>query len=502
MPSQVQNVLLPPIQKILPPIDKGSEAPAPRTGEDFEHVLKTARKKPEPAKTDSTKGKSKDPKAEAKKETDTKKTLTTKEARKPSTNAATKSIKAGKSAKLPSDHPDDAGAAEDGENAGSQDAAATDPAAQAAIAAQQEATAAAPKAKTPEDTKSDTDHADHAEHDSSASAAVASQVVQPVNRGKDPKQRRESAQEQGASDAHPAAPVAHANEARVASNPVKLPNSPTQTKPADASNSAPSTNENPDPASSESSKKTEHAPLVAPLGLRDEEALAPKPQSAQATRMPTAADASTSSDPASQLAQLIDSSNAPPTDSKPQKAAVDLDPSSRTILEPAIGQAAQTGAATTTKTVDPPPLPPEVQFAQANHDNIVTSVQSQLLPHGGAMQIRLDPPELGALHIMVEMRDGVMTATFQTSNEEATQLLSHSLSQLKHVLESQGLSVERLQVQQAPRSEHAGTGEDSQQQQRGTPDDHAARQEQQRKEMMRRMWRRVSGAGDPIDYLA
>ena len=159
-----------------------------------------------------------------------------------------------------------------------------------------------------------------------------------------------------------------------------------------------------------------------------------------------------------------------------------------------------------TKLPDPPQTSPEVDFAQTNHDHIVTGVHSQLLPHGGAMEIRLDPPELGALKVMVEMRDGVMNATFQTSNEQATQLLSHSLNQLKHVLESQGVSVERIQVQQAPKNEHTqGDGDRQQQQQnqqRDMNDDHAARQEQQRKEMMRRMWRRVSGAGDPIDYMA
>jgi flagellar hook-length control protein FliK len=147
---------------------------------------------------------------------------------------------------------------------------------------------------------------------------------------------------------------------------------------------------------------------------------------------------------------------------------------------------------------------PEIEFAQTNHDKIVAGVQSQLLPHGGAMQIRLDPPELGALKVMVEMRDGVMSATFETSNEQATQLLSHSLNQLKHVLESQGVTVERLQVQQAPKSEQSASDErqQQQQQQRDANEHHTAQQEQQRKEMLRRMWRKVSGAGDPIDYIA
>lgn len=149
-----------------------------------------------------------------------------------------------------------------------------------------------------------------------------------------------------------------------------------------------------------------------------------------------------------------------------------------------------------------PPPTPEVRFAQDNHEQIVQNVRTQLLPQGGAMQIRLDPPELGALQVMVEMRDGVMNATFQTSNEEATRLLSHSLNQLKHVLESQGVTVERLQVQQAPKNESSNAGDEQKQQQQNGSEDHAARQEQQRRELMRRMWRKISGAAEELDLTA
>ena len=118
------------------------------------------------------------------------------------------------------------------------------------------------------------------------------------------------------------------------------------------------------------------------------------------------------------------------------------------------------------------------------------------------MQIRLDPPELGALQVMVEMREGVMTATFQTSNDEATRLLSHSLNHLKSVLESQGVSVERLQVQQAPKNESSNAGEEQRHQQQNGSEDHASRQEQQRKELLRRMWRKIAGDADPLDLVA
>lgn len=145
-------------------------------------------------------------------------------------------------------------------------------------------------------------------------------------------------------------------------------------------------------------------------------------------------------------------------------------------------------------------LPPEARFAAANHAAIVSDVRTRLLPHGGSMQIRLDPPELGALQVSVEMRDGSMTATFQTSNEDATRLLSHSLGQLKTALESQGVTVEKIQVQQSRKNEQSQSqDEQSPQQQR---DEANARQEQQRREILNRMWRRVSGGGDPVDLVA
>jgi len=117
------------------------------------------------------------------------------------------------------------------------------------------------------------------------------------------------------------------------------------------------------------------------------------------------------------------------------------------------------------------PAPPEVHFAEQNLQNVITSVRTQLLPHGGTMQIRLDPPELGALQVTLHVNDGQMTASFQTTNDEATRLLSHSLNQLRQALETQGVHVEKIQVQQTSKDFQHG-GEDSRQQH---PDDASAR---------------------------
>jgi len=147
----------------------------------------------------------------------------------------------------------------------------------------------------------------------------------------------------------------------------------------------------------------------------------------------------------------------------------------------------------------------EAQFADANHPSIVTGVHSQLLPNGGTMQLRLEPPDLGALQVTVQMRNGVMTAAFETSNEQATRMLSHSLNQLKTALETSGISVERMHVQQAPRQESKGDEghSDSQQQKSQDPEQQQqSHQEQQRRQMLQRMWDNLSGNGDPLDLVA
>jgi hypothetical protein len=147
------------------------------------------------------------------------------------------------------------------------------------------------------------------------------------------------------------------------------------------------------------------------------------------------------------------------------------------------------------------PAATPAHFAEENHSNIVAGIRSQLLPGGGTMRIRLDPPELGALLVKVEMRDGALSASFQTSNDDATRLLSHSLTQLKQTLESAGVSVEKLQVQQAPKEHFSGQGHEGSGDQRQAQDQ-SARQEQERRETMQRLWRRLRDGSDPVDMMA
>ncbi len=70
------------------------------------------------------------------------------------------------------------------------------------------------------------------------------------------------------------------------------------------------------------------------------------------------------------------------------------------------------------------------------------------MPHGGSIQLRLDPPEMGALSVNINIKDGVVTASFETSNSDATRMLSHTLSDLKSGLEAAGVTVDKIHVQQ------------------------------------------------------
>lgn len=190
--------------------------------------------------------------------------------------------------------------------------------------------------------------------------------------------------------------------------------------------------------------------------------------------------------------------------SKPDTVA----PVVRTIDSPSIASHGTASVAPELNRIEAPSIPQEqpirggMDFATDNHESIITGIRTQLLPSGGNMRLRLDPPELGALQVMVSIRDGVVTASFQTSSDDATRLLSHSLSQLKNSLEAQGISIDKLHVQQAPRDQQSTNDEGAHQHQQSWQDGHSARQEQQRRDLLQRMWRRLTEGSDPLDMFA
>lgn len=108
------------------------------------------------------------------------------------------------------------------------------------------------------------------------------------------------------------------------------------------------------------------------------------------------------------------------------------------------------------------PLPQVEQSpADANLARIARGLQSAISQNGGAVTLRLHPPELGAVRIEVEIHDGVIRAQFQAQNESVRTLLMHQLQNLRQALQGHGLVVDRLDVQTEAQSQMSQDGSPS-----------------------------------------
>ncbi len=66
---------------------------------------------------------------------------------------------------------------------------------------------------------------------------------------------------------------------------------------------------------------------------------------------------------------------------------------------------------------------------------------------GGVLQIRLSPPELGAMRMELTVKDGVMTASLETDNLAAKQVLLDNLPALRERLAEQNIRIDRFDVE-------------------------------------------------------
>jgi flagellar hook-length control protein FliK len=152
----------------------------------------------------------------------------------------------------------------------------------------------------------------------------------------------------------------------------------------------------------------------------------------------------------------------------------------------------------------------EERFLQANGPSVVSGVRGQLLPNGGTMTLRLEPPGVGVMQVALTMRDGAASVQFLTDNAETARLLTQTLGQLRDTLSVSGVAVDRMSVQQTPKSEtssnagqdRGGTGGDARggQQGAGAWGENGGQREQQRRDLLERMWRKV--AGDDVNVWA
>ena len=80
-------------------------------------------------------------------------------------------------------------------------------------------------------------------------------------------------------------------------------------------------------------------------------------------------------------------------------------------------------------------------------EQVIRGLRGVVNQRGGSLTIRLQPPDLGALRIDVQMTGSVVRVAFDAATDAAREMLSRQMGTLRQALESQGLSVERLQVQ-------------------------------------------------------
>jgi flagellar hook-length control protein FliK len=123
---------------------------------------------------------------------------------------------------------------------------------------------------------------------------------------------------------------------------------------------------------------------------------------------------------------------------KPQAAKVDAlaAATGRLHAQPAAGKRAGRGNA-----VDEVP-----QVDPARFVGRVAKAFQTAQERGGTLQLRLSPPELGALRLELTVKDGVMTASLETENASARRVLLDHLPALRERLAEQNIRVERFDV--------------------------------------------------------
>jgi flagellar hook-length control protein FliK len=87
-----------------------------------------------------------------------------------------------------------------------------------------------------------------------------------------------------------------------------------------------------------------------------------------------------------------------------------------------------------------------------NTVRVARAMQSALSQGGGSVTLRLQPPDLGMVRVQMQVQDGVVRAQLTAEHDSVRDLLNQQLGHLRTALESHGLTVDRLDVQTAPRA--------------------------------------------------
>jgi flagellar hook-length control protein FliK len=86
--------------------------------------------------------------------------------------------------------------------------------------------------------------------------------------------------------------------------------------------------------------------------------------------------------------------------------------------------------------------------AEAALGKVQRGLASLVNAKGGQMTLRLTPDALGEVRVHLKLRDGVVSARVEATQESARGLLEHGVDRLRAALEARGLKVDSLEVQQ------------------------------------------------------
>jgi len=112
---------------------------------------------------------------------------------------------------------------------------------------------------------------------------------------------------------------------------------------------------------------------------------------------------------------------------------------------------------------------------QLNTARIARGLQNAVQQKGGAVTLRLTPPEMGTVRIQLQIHNGTVNAQFHAETESTRSLLNQQISQLRTSLEHQGLSVDRLSVQTMQQTSNTNLQHESQSDRDGQPNDGRSR---------------------------
>lgn len=114
-----------------------------------------------------------------------------------------------------------------------------------------------------------------------------------------------------------------------------------------------------------------------------------------------------------------------------------------------------------------------------NAASVARGLRNVVQQGGGSLTMRLTPHEMGTVRVQMQLVGTAVSAQFHTESEAAHSMLSQQLTQLRSTLESQGLSVERLNVQMMPSTSSSSSSSQASTGQHQAPSDQGSQQQQQ-----------------------